>query len=82
MIVFIFLLFCAVGFAVQFLYNRRQFYKFADNFPQPKACPIGGHAYYFLGKDDEGEFYKEKIGAKIIEIIYDNLKHFFVTLMF
>lgn len=55
MIVLVFLGTVLLGFAVQFLFNRRKFYKFADKIPSPQAFgPLLGHAPYFLGKDEEG----------------------------
>lgn len=54
MIVLVFLASVLLGFAVQFLIQRRRFYKFADHIPSPKSFGLLGHAPYFLGKDEEG----------------------------
>lgn len=54
MIVLVFLATVLIGFAIQFLIQRRKFYKFAENIPSPKSFGLLGHAPYFLGKDEEG----------------------------
>lgn len=54
MIVLVFLATVLIGFAVQFLIQRRKFYKFAEEIPEPKSFGLLGHAPYFLGKDEEG----------------------------
>lgn len=54
MIVLVFLVFVLIGFVIQFLYQRRNFYKFSEVIDEPKNYGVLGHAPYFVGKDDEG----------------------------
>jgi hypothetical protein len=54
MIVLVFLATVLFCFGVQFLFQRRKFYKFADNIPSPKSFGLLGHAPYFVGKDEKG----------------------------
>lgn len=54
MIVFVFLVSVLLVFAIQSYFQRRKFYKFADDMPSPKSFGFLGHAPYFLGKDEEG----------------------------
>lgn len=54
MIVLVFLAAVLLGFAIQFLIQRKKFYKFSEEIPSPKSFGLLGHAPYFLGKDEEG----------------------------
>jgi hypothetical protein len=56
MIVLVFLVFVLIGFVIQYLYQRRKFYKFTDDIDEPKNYGLLGHAPYFVGKDEEGSF--------------------------
>ncbi|CAO1411007.1 unnamed protein product [Diamesa serratosioi] len=54
MIVFVFLVSVLIFFGIQNYFNRRKFYKFSENIPQPTSFGVLGHGPHFLGKDDEG----------------------------
>ena len=54
MIVFVFFLTVLTVFLVQSYFQRKKFYKFADNIPSPPTFGFLGHAPYFLGKDEQG----------------------------
>lgn len=54
MIIVVFLITVLIAATVQWLLERKKFYKFADNIPSAKNYGILGHGPHFLGKDDEG----------------------------
>lgn len=56
MIVFVFFLTVLTVFVVQTYFRRKFFYKFAENIPSPPSFGFLGHAPYFLGKDEQGQY--------------------------
>ena len=54
MIIVVFLITVLIAASVQWYFERKKFYKFADNIPSAKNYGILGHGPHFLGKDDEG----------------------------
>lgn len=54
MIIVVFLITVLIVFTIQKYFERKQFYKFAENIPSAQNYGILGHGPHFLGKDDEG----------------------------
>lgn len=54
MIIAVFLTTVLIVFLIQWYYERKKFYKFADLIPSAKNYGILGHGPHFLGKNDEG----------------------------
>ena len=41
--------------AIQWLFRNRKLYEFAEHISGPKAYPVIGSSYKFIGKNEEGE---------------------------
>lgn len=54
MIIAVFLITVLLAFLVQWYFERKKFYKFAENIPSAKNYGILGHGPHFLGKNEEG----------------------------
>ena len=54
MIIAVFLTTVLIVFLIQWYYERKKYYKFADLIPSAKNYGILGHGPHFLGKNDEG----------------------------
>lgn len=69
MIVVVFLVSVLLAFAIQSYFQRKKYYKFAEDIPSPKSFGFLGHAPYFLGKDEEGSL----LIKKLFKIFHENL---------
>ena len=56
MIIFVFLVSVLLVFAIQYHYDRKKFFKFAENIPEKKPFGVLGHGPYLLGKNDGQKF--------------------------
>lgn len=58
MIIVVFLITVLIAAYVQWYFERKKFYKFAEDIPSAKNYFILGNGPAFLGKDDEGEIWQ------------------------
>lgn len=65
MIIAVFLTTVLLAFLVQWYFERKKFYKFAEKIPSARNYGILGHAPHFLGKNEEGMLFVFKIGEKM-----------------
>ncbi|CAO1410999.1 unnamed protein product [Diamesa serratosioi] len=56
MIIFVFLVSVLLVFAIQYHFDRKKFFKFAENIPEKKPFGVLGHGPYLLGKNDGQKF--------------------------
>lgn len=65
MIIFVFLITALAVFFIQWLIERKRFYKFSENMPCAHNYGILGHGPHFLGKDEEGVSDLEKFSFRL-----------------
>lgn len=54
MIIVVFLITVLAVFTIQWIFERKKFYKFADKIPSAVNYGVLGHSPHFIFKDEEG----------------------------